>query len=94
MSAQKDMHSLNPDQLDSVSGGTVTLGVYKSGFAYKQESLEFFRSCVGDAVYSRAMNSEAGKLHHYVAARVLLSQADWEKFVWIEEHGSLDNFPK
>ena len=94
MSAQKDMHSLNPDQLDSVSGGTVTLGVYKSGFAYKQESLEFFRSCVGDAVYSRAMNSEAGHAHHYAVARAFLSKSDWEKFCWIEQFGSLDGFPE
>jgi hypothetical protein len=39
------------------------------------------------------MSSEAGKAHHYAVARAFLNQADWEKFVWIEEHGSLDSFP-
>ena len=70
-----------------------TLCIYKPGFQFKEEALQFFRQCVGEDAYDRAMNSEVGKLHHYVAARVLLSQADWEKFVWIEEHGSLDGFP-
>ena len=61
--------------------------------AYRKESLRFFRACVGDDVYSKAMNSEAGKAHHYAVARAFLDQPDWEKFVWIEEHGSLDSFP-
>jgi len=39
------------------------------------------------------MSSAAGRAHHYVAARAFLSQSDWDKFVWIEEHGSLDGFP-
>ena len=73
--------------------GASELGIYKPGFQFKEEALQFFRQCVGEDAYDRAMNSEVGKLHHYVAARVLLSQADWEKFVWIEEHGSLDGFP-
>ena len=53
----------------------------------------FFKTCVGDEAYTKAMNSEAGRTHHYVVARTLLNQADWEKFVWIEEHGSLEDFP-
>ena len=69
------------------------LGVYKPGFQFKKESLEFFRQCVGEDVYDRAMNSEVGKKYHYVAARAFLNQADWEKFVWIEEFGSLADFP-
>ncbi len=39
------------------------------------------------------MNSEAGRAHHYTAARAFLSQTEWEKLVWIEEFGSLDGFP-
>ena len=30
----------------------------------------------------------------YSVRPVILNQADWEKYVWIEEHGSLDGFPK
>ena len=50
-------------------------------------------STVGSVFYSRAMRSEAGKAHHYAVARAFLDQADWEKSVWIEEHGTLDGFP-
>ena len=60
MAVHEEVRSLSPDQLDSVSGGTVTLGVYRPGFQYKKESLQFFKECVGDDVYARAMNSEAG----------------------------------
>ena len=81
-----------PDQPEQFSGGRA-LGLYKPCFRYKEESLWFFKSCVGEDVYSKAMNSDAGRAHHYVVARTLLNQTDWEKFVWIEEHGSLSGFP-
>ena len=87
MAAHEQVHSLSPDQLESVSGGTDTLGVYRPGFQYKQESLDFFRHCVGEETYQLAMNSDAGR-------EAFLNQKEWEKFVWIEEFGSLDGFPE
>ena len=94
MTGHKDVHVLSPDQLESVSGGTDTLGVYRPGFQFKQESLDYFRQCVGEETYKLAMNSDAGREHHYAVARAFLNQKDWEKFVWIEEFGSLDGFPE
>ena len=94
MTGHKDVHVLSPDQLESVSGGTETLGVYRPGFQFKQESLDYFRQCVGEETYQLAINSDAGREHHYAVARAFLSQRDWEKFVWIEEFGSLDGFPE
>ena len=94
MADRKDVQLLRPEQLEPVNGGTAALGVYRQGFRYKKESLQFFRACVGDDVYARAMNSDAGRAHHYTVARAFLNQADWEKFVWIEEFGSLDGFPE
>ncbi len=44
---RKDVHLLNPDQLESV-GGASFLGVYRPGFQYKQEPLNYFRQCVGE----------------------------------------------
>ena len=93
MENRKNDPELNMGQMEPVSGGVNTLGVYRPGFRYKRESLRFFKDCVGEEAYNRAMGSEAGRAHHYVAARAFLSQPDWEKFVWIEEHGSLDGFP-
>ena len=89
----KDVCSLKPDQLESVIGGTNSLGVYRPGFQYKKEALQFFKDRVGETVYSKAMNSDAGRAHHYTVARAFLNQTDWEKFVWIEEFGSLAGFP-
>ena len=94
MSDHKDIRILNADQPVSFSGGVNALGVYRPGFQYKSESLKFFKACVGEAIYSRAMNSEAGRAHHYTVARAFLNQTDWEKFCWIEEYGSLDGFPE
>ena len=88
-----DLRELRPGQLDSVSGGlSVPLGVYQPG-AFQKEAKAFFRECVGDELYEHAMNCDAGRSHHYVPARVYLSQAEWEKFCWIEQHGTLDTFP-
>ena len=94
MTGHKDVHVLSPDQLESVSGGTGALGVYRPGFQYKQESLDFFRHCVGEETYQLAMNSDAGRAHHYTVARAFLNQKDWEKFCWIEQYGTLDGFPE
>ena len=83
---------LNPEQMEAAAGGH-TLGIYRPGFHHKKESLRFFRACVGDEMYEKAMSSDAGSAHHYVVARRFLNQTDWEKFVWIEEYGSLEDFP-
>ena len=91
MADHNHIHLLNADRQGSGSVGL--LGVYRPGFQYKQESLQFFKACVGETVYSRAMNSDAGRAHHYTVARAFLNQEDWEKFCWIEQYGTLDGFP-
>ena len=72
----------------------IELGVYKPGGRYKKQSMDFFRKCVGEETYWKAVNSEAGRRHHFVVARAFLDQTNWERFVWIEEYGSLDGFPE
>lgn len=94
MAEQQIVQSWNSDQPETVDGETNALGVYSPDFRYKKESLQFFKACVGEDVYTRALSSEAGRAHHYTVARAFLNQADWEKFVWIEQFGSLDGFPK
>lgn len=91
----RDMYLPGPDHPDTVSGGVRSLGMYRPGFPYlyKKEALQFFKACVGGAVYDIAMNSDAGRAHHYAVARAFLNQTDWEKFVWIGKFGSLDGFP-
>lgn len=94
MGKAENVRELPADQLAQVSGGSGQLGIYRPGFRFKEASLRYFRQCVGDQAYNEALNSDVGRRHHYVAARVLLNQADWERFVWIEEFGSLDGFPE
>ncbi len=93
MEKKQDKLELELESLDQVVGGAFTPGVYRPG-RYKKESKAFFRECVGQQTYERAMNSDAGRRHHYVAARAFLPQEEWEKFIWIEQFGSLDGYPE
>ena len=93
MPKPENNHEISSIPTESDGSGGYGLGIYKPGSQYKEKALEFFQQCVGKEVYERAMSSEVGKRHYYVAVRTFLSQTDWEKFVWIEEHGSLAGFP-
>ena len=93
MNNRETIPKLKPEQLEIVRGGW-SPGRYVPGLGfYPEEAKAFLKQCVGEEVYSRAMSSEAGRRHHYVAARAFLSQADWEKFTWIEQFGSLEGYP-
>ena len=67
-------------------------GYFYNPGAFQAEAEAFFRRCVGEETFALAMSREAGQKHPYVAARVFLNQSDWEKYVWIEQHGSLDDY--
>ena len=92
MTEREDVRELHTVQA-AAGEGAPALGVYAPG-AYKDEAKAFFPLCVGAEIYEPAMRSEAGRRHHYVAARTFLNQVDWEKFVWIEQHGSLAGYPE
>ena len=59
---------------------------------FTEASARFLQNRIGRKDFESIMHSADGRAHPYVAARVLLSEADWVKFVWIEHHGSLDGF--
>ena len=50
MNINEEITELSADHLESIGGGTQQLGVYRPGFLHKKESLQFFRSCVGDDI--------------------------------------------
>ena len=62
---------------------------------YTEGSRVFFRQCVSEDTYACAvnMNSNEGRGHLCVVARLFLSQSDWEKYCWIERYGLLAAFP-
>lgn len=66
-------------------------GAYRPG-EYGKEALAFLRDRVGDAQFERIMGRADSRQHPYVAARVFLSPLDWDKYVWIERHGSLEGY--
>ena len=59
---------------------------------YREEAGAFLRQCLDAELYKSIMSSADGRSRPYVAARVFLSDAQWAKYVWIEQHGSLDGF--
>ena len=89
-SEKTNLHGPTGPETDDAA---LPLGVYKPGGRFKEQAMAFFKECVGAETYRKAIASEAGRRHHYVVARAFLDQANWEKFVWIEEYGSLDGFP-
>lgn len=78
---------LLPDELSPVTGGAYLPG------AYKDEARDFLRQCMDQDTFERIMSHKDGRKHPYVAAKIYLSETDWEKYIWIERHGSLEGYP-
>ena len=87
MKKSEELYELNPEQLEIVNGGKYLPG------NYKKEANAFLRECMGEQMYEKIMSAEAGRRHPYVAARLFLNEDDWRKYVWIEQYGSLDEYP-
>ncbi len=62
--------------------------------AFREEAQAFLRERLGNQLYEQVMESEESRTHPYVPAKVFLGAADWKKYVWIEQHGSLRGFPQ
>lgn len=65
--------------------------VYRPG-EYKKEALAFLKERIGDTQFDQIMGRTDSRQHPYVAARLFLSPLDWDKYVWIEQHGTLEGF--
>ena len=69
----------------------MTGNAYQQG-KFREEALEFMRKKLGERQYAQIMANADSRERPYVAARVFLSPEDWEKYVWIEQQGSLEGF--
>ena len=87
-SAEREPESdrMSLSQLEEVSGGNYAPGEFRA------EAMAFIRSCLGEEQYARVLGTAKARQHPYVAARLFLSPADWEKYVYLERHGTLDGF--
>ena len=75
------------ERLDAANGGNYTPG------DYREEAKAFLKACMDEKTYNFIMSHGDGRNHPYVAAKIYLESGDWEKYIWIEHHGSLDGFP-
>ncbi len=73
-------------KLHTRPGGTYTPG------RFREEAIAFLRTFMNEQDFGTIMRSAEGQERPCVAARIYLSPANWEKYVWIEQHGSLDGF--
>ena len=84
---EMEKRRMSLSQLDEVSGGDFAPGKYQA------EAMAFIKSCLGEEKYARILGTAKARQHPYVAARLFLSPADWEKYVYIEQNGTLDGYP-
>lgn len=63
---------------------------------YIDEANEFLEQCMGGNAYKEALHQglEGQDTYPYVVARLHLGPDDWNKYVWIENNGSLAGFPE
>ena len=85
-SQEKRSSQLRSSQSKKPADGNYTPGEYQA------EAMAFMKSCLGEEQYARIMSPEKARQHPYVAARLFLSPQDWKKYVYVEQHGTLEGF--
>ena len=68
-----------------------TVARYSPGI-YKTEAVMFLKQCLDSDTFAKLSRSENFRRNPVVAAKIYLRDEDWNKYVWIEQHGSLDGF--
>lgn len=67
--------------------------VLRPGGAYRREAVAYMRQRLGPERFNQIMSSCGSFAKYpYVAAKLFLSVEDWNRYVWIEWHGSLDDY--
>ena len=61
----------------------------RSLLLFVDEADAFLRTQIDQETYQKIMGHEAGRAHPYVAARIVMDNEQWEKYLWISHHGSL-----
>ena len=87
MKEKTKKQELRPEEVEMVSAGAYSPG------AYHTEAQSFLKSHMNAETYDLIMSHRDGRRLPYVAARIYLNGEDWDRYVWIEQHGSLDGFP-
>ena len=61
---------------------------------YIDEAQQFLKDHMAEDQYEVIMGTREGKDLPYVAARIFLSEEDWQQYLWIIRHGSLEGYAK
>ena len=59
---------------------------------YKEEAVAFLKQCLDEDVFEKLCRNEIFRRNSVIGAKLFLSIADWNKYVWIEQHGTMDGF--
>ena len=59
---------------------------------YKKEAAAFLKQCLDEDVFEKLCCNDNFRRNPVIGAKLFLSFEDWNKYVWIEQHGSLDGF--
>ena len=59
---------------------------------YKKEAAAFLKQCLDEDVFEKLCRNENFRRNPVIGAKLFLSIADWNKYVWIEQHGTMDGF--
>ena len=59
---------------------------------YKETAIAFLRESIDDKTYERLISHSGWDRCPYVAAKLFLDKDDWKKYIWIEQHGTLNGF--
>ena len=70
---------------------TEMIAIYSPG-VYKKEAVAFLKQCLNEEVFEKLCRNEKFRRNPVIGAKLFLSAEDWNKYVWIEQHGSLNGF--
>ena len=59
---------------------------------YKKEAVAFLKQCLDEDVFEKLCRNENFRRNPVIGAKLFLGASDWNKYVWIEQHGSLEGF--
>lgn len=65
--------------------------IYSPGI-YKKEAVAFLKQYPDEDVIEKLCQNDNFYRSPVVGAKIFLCAEDWNKYVWIEQHGTLDGF--
>ncbi len=68
------------------------IAVYSPGI-HKKEAVAFLKQRLDEDIFEKLCSNESFCRNPVIGAKLFLCVEDWNKYVWIEQHGSLNSYP-